>query len=61
MGYVAEFGDLLVQGMADLVDGSLFRFGEVACLGVEGVFLKEEPDFVAGGEEVVVADVFFCG
>ena len=45
-----------MQVMADFVDGAGFGFGEDA-VGRESGFLEEEADFVAGGEEVVVADV----
>ena len=45
-----------VQAVADLVDGARFGFGEDA-IGRESGFLEEEADFVARGEEVVVADV----
>ena len=52
-----------VQVVADFVDGAGFGFGEGA-VWREGGFLEEEADFVAGGEEIVVADVrggFTCG
>ena len=46
-----------VQVVADLVDGEGLRLGERPRGGVEGVFLEEEADFVARGEEVAVGDV----
>ena len=58
---MTELRDFFVQGVADLVYCELFWLGELTGLGVEGVFFEEEADFVAGGEEVGVADVFFCG
>ena len=58
---MTELRDFFVQGVADLVDCEVFWFGKLTGLGVEGVFFEEEADFIAGGEEVVVADVFVCG
>lgn len=45
-----------MQVVADFVDGAVFWFDEDAA-GGEGVFFEEIADFVAGGQEVVVADV----
>ena len=44
--------------MPDLVDRTLFGFGEGARDVVEGGFFKEKANLVAGREEVVVSDVF---
>ena len=49
-----------MEVVAYLVDGLVFGLGEVA-RRVEGVFFEEEADLVAGGEEVVVADVVVAG
>ena len=48
--------------MAYFVYGAVLWLGQFAGAG-EGVFFEEEADFVAAGEEVVVADVgvFFSG
>lgn len=43
--------------MPDFVDGEVFWFLEFVGGGGEGAFFEEIPDFVAGGEEVGVADV----
>lgn len=43
--------------MTDLVNG-LFLGARELCVRVKGVFLEEEADLVARGEEVVIADVF---
>lgn len=61
MGDRAEGGDLLVQGMPDLVNGFVFWFCKVSRLDIEGVVLEEKADLVAGGHEVLVGDVFFGG
>ena len=46
-----------MEVVADFVYGAVFGFCEGTCCGGEGGFFEEEADFVAGGEEVVVADV----
>ena len=46
-----------MEVMGDFVHGAVFWFCERACCWGEGVFFEEEADFVAGGEEVGVADV----
>lgn len=46
-----------MQVMSYFIDRAVFRLKEVAGGGVESVLFEEEADFVAGGEEVVVADV----
>lgn len=45
-----------MQVVADFVDSEVFWFDEGAG-GGEGGFFEEVADFVAGGQEVVVADV----
>lgn len=52
-----------VEGMADFIDGEGLWLAQLGRGGVgdEGVRLEEEMDFVAGGEEVLVADVFCLG
>lgn len=42
--------------VSNLINGSFLGLGEVA-LGVKGVLLEKEADFVARGEEIVVAHV----
>ena len=51
-----------VQVVADFVYSAVLWFGQFSGAG-ECVFFEEEADFVAAGEEVVVADVrvFFSG
>lgn len=56
-GRVPEGGVEFVQVVPDLVDGAMFGLEELVGGRVEGVFFEEKADFVAGGEEVIVADV----
>lgn len=57
MTYGSKLRHEVVEVMANLIDGFLFRLDERTALRVKGVFLEEEAHLVAGGEEVLVADV----
>jgi len=58
-GRGAERAGRAVEAVPDLVDCPFLRLCECAAR-VEGVFLEEEPDLVARGQEVVVANVVFA-
>lgn len=45
-----------VEVVAYFVDSAVLWLGQFASAG-EGVFFEEKSDFVAAGEEIVVADV----
>lgn len=45
-----------MEVVAYFVDSAVFRLGQFPSAG-KGVFFEEKSDFVAAGEEVVVADV----